>query len=46
MKYVKNIEKTTNKILIPKCYVKKYGYMVYMEIQEDGTIIIKPVKKP
>ena len=41
----KNADKTSNKIVLPKKYVEKYGREFYMMIYNDGIIIIKPIKK-
>ena len=40
----KNADNKKNRIVIPKFFVKKYGYQFYMEIYND-TITIRPVKK-
>ena len=42
--YQKNVDKTLNKMVIPKFFVEKYGRSFYMEIYED-KIVLKPIKK-
>ena len=42
--YLKNIEKTTNKIRLPKEFVEKHGDKYYMEIYQD-KIILRPIIK-
>lgn len=41
--FQKNTEATTNKMRIPKFFVKKWGNKYYMEVYND-KIIIKPLK--
>ena len=40
----KNVEKGTNKILLPKKVVEKFGMYFYMEIYDDKIVLI-PIKK-
>lgn len=40
--YQKNAERTTNKMIIPKAIINKWGNHFYMEIYED-KIILKPI---
>lgn len=42
--FKKNVDKTLNKIIIPKFFVEKHGRSYYMEIYED-KIVLKPIKK-
>lgn len=42
--FQKNVDKTLNKMVIPKFFVDKYGRSFYMEIYED-KIVLKPIKK-
>lgn len=41
--FQKNLDKTKNRVVIPKFFVEKHGYRYYMEIYDD-KIILKPVK--
>ncbi len=40
--YQKHVDKTLNKIIIPKKIVDQWGYDFYMEIYED-KIVLKPI---
>ncbi len=40
----KNAEKSMNKVVIPRFFVKKWGYQFYMEVYEDKIVLI-PLKK-
>lgn len=42
--FQKNVDKTLNKMVIPKFFVEKHGRQYYMEIYED-KIVLKPMKK-
>ena len=42
--YQKNADKTTNKMIIPKALIQKWGNQFYMEIYAD-KIVLKPIKK-
>lgn len=42
--YMKHVDKTLNKMIIPKKIVDQWGYDFYMEIYDD-KIILKPIKK-
>lgn len=42
--FQKNVDKTTNKMIIPKVLVKQWGPTYTMEVYED-YIILRPVKK-
>ena len=41
--YQKNADKTTNKMIIPKAVIDKWGNQFYMYIYEY-KIVLKPVK--
>lgn len=42
--FQKTVDKTLNKMIIPKFFVKQHGRDFYMEIYED-KIVLKPIKK-
>lgn len=42
--YNKKVDKSTNKMIIPKKIVELWGNEFYMEIYQD-KIILKPIKK-
>ena len=44
--FQKNVDKTQNKMIIPKFFVEKWGlnYVMYVN-NEKGEITIKPIKK-
>ena len=42
--YLKNTDKRTNKMIIPKAIVQQWGNQFYMEIYQD-KIILRPIKK-
>lgn len=42
--FQKNVDKATNKMIIPKVLVKQWGPTYIMEVYED-YIILRPVKK-
>lgn len=44
LRFMKNAERTTNKITLPKVVVEKFGKQFYMEIYEDKIVLI-PIKK-
>lgn len=44
LRLMKNAERTTNKITLPKVAVEKFGKQFYMEIYEDKIVLI-PIKK-
>lgn len=44
MIFQKNVDKLRNKMIIPKFFVKKYGYSFYLEVYKD-KLVIKPMKK-
>ena len=43
-KVFKNADKTLNRIVLPKFIIEKYGYSYCMEVYDDGTIKLIPVK--
>ena len=43
LKLHKKVERTTNKITLPKKVVEKFGRDFYMEIYEDKIVLI-PIK--
>ena len=42
--YQKNVERNTNKIMIPKAIVEKLGRHYYMEIY-NNKIVLTPIKE-
>ena len=42
--YNKKVDKSTNKMIIPKKIVELWGNEFYMEIYQD-KIVLKPIKK-
>lgn len=42
--FQKNAEKTTNKMIIPKVCVDKFGRNFYMKVYEDKIVLV-PIKK-
>lgn len=40
----KKAEKTMNKVILPKAFIKKHGNEFFMEIYSD-KIVLKPIKK-
>ncbi len=42
--FQKNADRTTNKMIIPKIVIEKFGNQYFMEIYEDKIILI-PIKK-
>lgn len=45
LKFLKHADKLKNRIILPKMIVDKYGYDFYLEVYEDGTMKLIPVKK-
>ena len=43
-RFMKRAEKVKNRIIIPKFLIEKYGRDFYLEIYEDETIKLVPVK--
>jgi hypothetical protein len=44
-RFEKHAEKRLNRIIIPKFLIEKYGRDFYLDILEDGTIQLTPIKK-
>lgn len=44
-KFMKRADKTLNRIVIPKFIIDKYGREFYLEIYDDETIKLVPIKK-
>lgn len=44
-RFMKRADKTLNRIVIPKFIIDKFGRDFYMEILEDETIRLIPIKK-
>lgn len=44
-RFQKHAEKTLNRIVIPKFIIEKYGRDFYLEIYDDETIKLVPIKK-
>ena len=42
--FQKNVDKTTNKMIIPKVLVKQWGSRYSMEVY-DNYIVLRPIKK-
>lgn len=42
--FQKNVDKSLNKMIIPKFFIERHGREFYMEIYED-KIVLKPIKK-
>lgn len=42
--YQKNVDKTLNRILIPKKVVEMFGRKYYMKVYQD-KIVLEPIKK-
>lgn len=40
----KKAERTMNKVILPKAFIKKNGNEFYMEVYND-KIVLKPIKK-
>ena len=43
--YYKKADKTTNRIILPKFYIEKYGRNFYLEVYSNGELKIKPIKE-
>ena len=43
--FQKNVDKSKNKMIIPKFFCKKYGYSFYMEVYKDKLVIKPMIKK-
>ena len=44
-RFFKKADKTLNRIVLPKFIIEKYGREFYLDILEDGTMRLIPVKK-
>lgn len=44
LRFMKNAEKTMNKIILPKVCVDKWGYSYYLEVYDDHMKLV-PIKK-
>ena len=44
MRFQKNADKTTNKMIIPKAIIEQWGNQFYMEVYKD-KIVLLPIKK-
>lgn len=44
-RFMKRAEKAKNRIIIPKFIIDKYGRNFYLEIYDDETIKLVPIKK-
>lgn len=42
--YQKNVDRATNKMIIPKSLVNKWGISFSMEVYED-YIVLRPIRK-
>lgn len=45
LRFMKHADKDKNRIILPKTIIDKYGYDFYLEIYEDGTMKLIPIKK-
>lgn len=43
--FMKHADKEKNRIIIPKFIIDKYGRDFYLEIYDDETIKLVPIKK-
>lgn len=44
-RFYKKADKTMNRILIPKIIINKYGREFFIDIMEDESILLTPIKK-
>ena len=44
-RFMKRADVEQNRIIIPKLYIDEYGRDFYLEILDDGTIRLIPIKK-
>ena len=44
VRFMKNADRTRNRIIIPQFFINKFGYSYYMEVYEDYIKLI-PIKK-
>jgi len=45
LRFMKHADKDKNRIILPKTIIDKYGHDFYLEIYEDGTMKLIPIKK-
>lgn len=45
LRFYKKADNGLNRILLPKIIIDKYGREFYIDIMEDETIMLTPVKK-
>jgi len=43
-RFMKRADKSLNRIVIPKFVIEKYGRNFYLDILEDGTMKLIPIK--
>jgi len=43
--FMKRAEKDKNRIIIPKFIIDNYGRDFYLEVLEDGSMKLTPIKK-
>lgn len=44
LRFMKRVEKDKNRIIIPKFIIDKFGRDFYLEVYEDGSMKLIPVK--
>lgn len=44
LRFMKRAEKDKNRIIIPKFIIDKFGRDFYMEVFEDGSMKLTPIK--
>ena len=44
-KFMKHADKAKNRIIIPKFVIDAYGSDFYLEVLEDGSMKLIPIKK-
>ena len=44
VRYMKRADKEHNRIIIPKFIIDKFGSEFYLEVYEDGTMKLIPIK--
>ena len=44
LRFMKRADKERNRIIIPKFIIDKYGRDFYLEVYQDGTMKLIPVK--
>ena len=43
--FVKHADKTLNRIVIPKFVIDRFGRDFYLDVLEDGSMKLTPIKK-